>query len=179
MGISYEQNVNFIDCCMFCFGCSGGDESTAYEYIVEYQDGRWMKQEDYPYTGVDGSCKFDTVRAVCKVYSYIRPTTTQDEDELAASCETDGVVSIAIDASHWSFQLYDSGIYDEPSCSPTFLDHAVGLVGFGAEDGTKYWIVRNSWGPDWGEQGYIRMVRGKNNQCGVASDTVIPQVTQK
>ncbi|OHT08997.1 Clan CA, family C1, cathepsin L-like cysteine peptidase [Tritrichomonas foetus] len=169
-----EQNL--VDCVVTCYGCGGGDEYLSYDYVLQFQNGLWMKQADYPYVGYDQSCRYDSAKGVCKFSSYYRPTESQDEDALAAACEKDGVVSVAIDASNWSFQLYSGGIYDEPSCNPTYLDHAVGLVGFGVEGSTKYWIVRNSWGTSWGEKGYVRMVRGKNNQCGVATDVIIPQI---
>ena len=169
-----EQNL--VDCVTTCYGCNGGDEYIAYDYILQHQDGYWMLETDYPYKGVDGTCKFDKTKGVAKFTSYYRPTTTQDETQLANAVASDGVVSIAIDASHWSFQMYSSGIYDEKRCSSYALDHAVGLVGFGSENGKNYWIVRNSWGPSWGENGYIRMIKDKNNQCGVASDTIIPKI---
>lgn len=115
-------------------------------------------------------------KGFAKIKSYYRPTTTANEDELAAACEKDGVVSVAIDAAQWSFQLYTSGIYDDQKCGYNRLSHAVGLVGFGIQDDTKYWIVRNCWGTTWGEKGYVRILRGKNNLCGIASDVIIPQV---
>jgi cathepsin L len=169
-----EQNL--VDCVTSCYGCNGGDEYISYDYVIKYQDGLWMTEEDYPYTGRDGSCKFDKTKGCCPVKSYIRPTTTGNEDELAAGCAEKGVVSIAIDASNWDFQMYSSGIYNPSSCSSSRLDHAVGLVGYGTEGGVDYWIVRNSWGPSWGEQGYIRMIRNHNNHCGVATDVIIPLV---
>ena len=171
-----EQNL--VDCCDTSYGCDGGYQDRAFDYVLEKQNGLWMKQSDYPYTATGGTCKFDQSKGVCKFYSYFRPTTTKNEDEIAASCENDGVVSVAIDASLWDFNFYEGGIFDDPHCFNNFTDHAVGIVGFGVENGTKYWIVRNSWGPDWGEDGYIRMVRNKNNQCGIANDPLTPRVTQ-
>ena len=68
--------------------------------------------------------------------------------------------------------MYDSGIYDEKECYPTALNHAVGCVGFGVEGETKYWIIKNSWGTAWGEEGYMRMI-WENNKCGIASEATV------
>merc|ERR1711862_562907 len=83
------------------------------------------------------------------------------------------VVSIGIDASKQSFQFYHSGIYNEPECSSSNLDHSVAIVGYGTDDGTEFWVVKNSWGNWWGDDGYILMSRNKDNQCGVATNAMI------
>jgi len=71
------------------------------------------------------------------------------------------------------------GIYDDPKCKNEYtdLDHAILVVGYGnTENGTDYWLVKNSWSMDFGDKGYIKMVRNKDNQCGIASQASYPLV---
>ena len=81
-----------------------------------------------------------------------------NEEELQHAIASQGPCSIAIDASHESFQFYSTGLYREPECDPGMLDHGVLLVGYGQEeDGSKYWLVKNSWGEDWAKGGHSRL----------------------
>jgi cathepsin L len=166
-----EQNL--IDCDSTSSGCDGGLMENAYEYVIKNQNGKFMLEDDYPYAGIDGTCKFDASKAVTQIVSFL-DVTEGDEKDLAEKIAQYGPASIAIDASDWSFQLYSSGIYDESACSSSMLDHGVGCVGYGSENGVNYWIVRNSWGTSWGEKGYIRMIKDKSNQCGEATQACIP-----
>jgi len=87
---------------------------------------------------------------------------------------TSGPFSVAIQADQMVFQNYRSGIFDSTKCGFN-LDHAVGLVGWGKENGREYWIVRNSWGRSWGEHGYIRMaIESGRGVCGVQMDASYP-----
>jgi len=150
-------------------GCNGGGMANSFLYIKE--TGGIMNESDYPYTAKDGDCKADSSKFKATVSG--RTKITEGSESELEKAVTEGPVSVAIDASHISFQLYTNGIYDESKCSSTNLDHGVVAVGYGEENGTAYWIVRNSWGTSWGEDGYIRMVKG-NNQCGIATMACFP-----
>ena len=104
--------------------------------------------------------------------------TKGDEEELKSAVANMGPVAIAIDANHTSFQFYHTGVYNEPQCSNEVLDHAVLAVGYGIDEetGQDYWLVKNSWGTYWGDQGYIKMRRNNNNACGVATHASVPLV---
>jgi cathepsin L len=132
-----------------------------------------MLESDYPYTATDGTCQFDAAKGVTNCASFYE-VATGDEGDLLNACWTKGAVSVCIDASVWTFQAYSGGVYDEPGCSLLYIDHAVACVGWGVDGALPYWIVKNSWGTEWGEQGYIRMSRNKNNQCLIASHAVVP-----
>ncbi|KAK2843697.1 hypothetical protein Q7C36_011912 [Tachysurus vachellii] len=155
------------------FGCMGGLMNTAFEYIKE--NNRIYTEESYPYEGKDDNCRFNsgTVGATCNGYVNIN---SGDEKALQEAVAFIGPISVAIDAAHISFQLYKSGIYDEPDCSSTELDHGVLAVGYGRKQKKDYWLVKNSWGLDWGDKGYIKMSRNKNNQCGIATNASYPLV---
>jgi cathepsin L len=163
---------NIVDCVDTCYGCNGGLMDAAYTYVISKQGGKFMPEDIYPYQPRQGPCKFDASKAIGSISKFIN-VVQGDEEDLATKVQQYGPAAVAIDASHWSFQLYKSGIYDEPQCSSSQLDHGVGCLGWGAEGAKKYWIVRNSWGLVWGEQGYMKMI-WKNNQCGIATMSCIP-----
>merc|ERR1719275_351468 len=94
-----------------------------------------------------------------------------DEDALKAAA-ANGPVSVAVEADKSVFQLYKEGVMDSPLCG-TKLDHGVLVVGYGTEGGKDYWKVKNSWGPSWGDEGYILLGRGKN-VCGVSAQPSYP-----
>lgn len=169
-----EQNL--VDCCSSAAGCNGGFPADAWDWMIDEQGGKTMLEVDYPYTSQEGTCKWNKKKAAPpQVKGYVEVADC-DENDLAEKIANLGPASIAIDASLYSFMMYQSGIYDDPKCSSMNLDHAVGCVGYGVENGAKYWIDRNSWGEMWGEKGYIRMARDKDNQCGVATEAFIAQV---
>ena len=154
-------------------GCSGGFPYKAFQYVKD--NGGIDTEESYPYTAADGMCKFSSSSVGATVTGYVK-IPSGDESSLLEAVTSVGPISVSIDASHDSFHLYNSGVYYEPLCSTSMLDHAVLVVGYGTESGTDYWLVKNSWGEDWGLSGYLKMSRNKNNNCGIAARAVYPTV---
>ncbi|CAL1272222.1 unnamed protein product [Larinioides sclopetarius] len=154
-------------------GCEGGLMDLAFEYIKKNKG--IDTEESYPYTAEDGTCHFQKSDVGATVTGYV-DIPTGDEEALKKAVATVGPVSVAIDASQDSFQTYQDGIYVEPQCSSEALDHGVLVVGYGTEDGSDYWLVKNSWGTTWGIKGFIKMARNQNNQCGIATQASYPLV---
>jgi len=149
-------------------GCNGGLMDNAFGWI---KHNGICAEADYPYTsgsGVEGTCT-KGCKPVVTVTGYT-DVPSNDENALKTAV-ANGPVSIALEADKLPFQLYRGGILDNSACG-TQLDHGVLIVGYG-NDGKDYWKVKNSWGPTWGEQGYIRIVRGKN-MCGLAAQPSYP-----
>lgn len=132
-------------------------------------------ESSYPYEGVDSYCRYNPSYSGGTVTGLV-DIPAGSEEELQKAVATVGPISVAIDAGHISFQFYSEGIYYEPSCSPENLDHGVLAIGYGTEAGGDYWLVKNSWGTSWGENGYIKMTRNRNNNCGIATMASYPLV---
>ena len=169
-----EQNL--IDCATGDnnAGCKGGDPDDAFWYI--YRNGGIDTEEEYPYTAKQGTCKYrvDNLNITVNGYSDIE---SGNEGQLQEAVATIGPISVAIDASHQSFQSYKQGVYNDNQCSSLLLDHAVLVVGYGTDPvGGAYWLVKNSWGKDWGDEGYIKIARDQSNMCGIASVASYPTV---
>ncbi|XP_069181891.1 digestive cysteine proteinase 2-like [Procambarus clarkii] len=154
-------------------GCRGGLMTSAFNYIkaTGADSGAF-----YPYVAVEGPCKF-SAKNIAATLTGFASVTSKSESALQTAAGTIGPISVAIDASHSSFQFYKSGVYYEPACSSTSLNHGALVVGYGTSPaGGDYWIVKNSWGTGWGEAGYIKMARNKNNNCGIATAASYPTV---
>jgi len=181
-GLSEQQLVD----CAWAFdnrGCEGGLPSHAFEYI-KYSGGI-DSEEAYEYKGEDEACAIDPAGEVTTVQS-VHNITAYDEDEIVRAVADSGPVAIAYQVAS-DFRFYSHGVYDsynattgKPVCQqdPGHVNHAVVVVGYGdtmADDPVPFYIVRNSWGNEWGMEGYFWLVRGKN-MCGVSDCASFPMV---
>jgi len=146
-------------------GCNGGDPPTAYEYVISA--GGLEPYADFPYTSEGGSspsCSFNAQDIVAHISSY---TQIQEESQAQQYLVQNGPLSVCVDAESW--QNYQGGIITTESDCGTSLDHCVGITGYGSQSGTNFWWVRNSWGTDWGQSGYLQVQSG-SDVCGIAQE---------
>ncbi|KAG8042219.1 hypothetical protein G9C98_000210 [Cotesia typhae] len=142
-------------------GCAGGSLRNGLRYLQK--SGGLMEQTNYPYIAQEGQCKFQTNLGVVNITSWaILPA--RDERALQAAVATIGPIAVSINASPRTFQLYHEGVYDDPLCSSDMVNHAMLIVGYTPNE----WILKNWWGEQWGENGYMRIVKNKN-RCGIAN----------
>lgn len=122
-------------------------------------------------TASKGKCKFDPAHVGATIGGD-GSLGNVDEPLMAFQIWQNGPLSVGINANHTEFVNYKGGILDIPNCG-TNTTHFVTIVGYGVQSGQDYWIIKNSWGTGWGEQGYGRIARGKN-VCGIATDVFFP-----
>ena len=156
-------------------GCSGGSMDLAFKYVI---DKGLCTNLSYPYVAQDELCNKKQCESIVQISSYSDITPNSEKTLKRAVYQQP--VSVAIQANKRSFQLYQSGIYSDLDCG-TQLDHGVLLIGYGYDfmNNMDYWIVKNSWGSSWGENGYIRIQRNIDDPrglCGIAMNPSIPIV---
>ncbi|TKS73425.1 Ras-specific guanine nucleotide-releasing factor 1 [Collichthys lucidus] len=173
--VKNQSEQQLVDCAQDFnnHGCNGGLPSQAFEYIM-YNKGL-MTEDDYPYTAFDNVCKYNPQMAAAFVKDVVN-ITAYDEMELVDAVGTRNPVSFAFEVTS-DFMHYSKGVYSSTECHKTTdkVNHAVLAVGYGVENGSPYWIVKNSWGPLWGIEGYFLIERG-TNMCGLAACASFPEV---
>jgi hypothetical protein len=143
-------------------GCNGGLMDYAFQWVIK--NNGIAGESDYPYTARDGSCK---QKASVSTITAFKDVPSRNEAALLDAVNL-GPVSIAVEADKSVFQFYHDGVLDNPACG-TQLDHGILVTGYDTDATVKkdFWNVKNSWGASWGKNGYIKLVRGKN-QCGIS-----------
>jgi KDEL-tailed cysteine endopeptidase len=166
-----EQQL--VDCSFLSYGnmgCNGGLMDNAFDYAI---DTGMCTEDDYSYDAERGTCQSCDEDYFIKSCYDVTPNDQVALKEAVAFTP----VSIAIQADTRYFQFYTSGILDSDQCGTT-LDHGVLIVGYGEEDGTPYWLVKNSWGSSWGDNGYVKILRSDSTNdpgiCGIAMQPSFP-----
>ncbi|XP_038045992.1 cathepsin L-like [Patiria miniata] len=160
-----EQQL--VDCDKIDEGCDGGLPSDAYKETIRM--GGLETEGEYPYKAEDEKCELN--KKDIRVYINGSVNITSDETKMTTWLANNGPISIGINAA--MMQFYFGGVAHpfKLFCNPQSLDHGVLIVGYGTKPGilwgeNPYWIVKNSWGPDWGVQGYYLVYRG-DGVCGL------------
>lgn len=152
-------------------GCKGGHEFAAFQYIED--NGGIDTEKSYPYEGKDDNkCRFNSkdVGAKVKGFAILR---CGDETALTNAIATVGPIAVSIAATD-DFVHYKSGIYSNPKCVGQRLNHVAVAIGYGIENGQPYYLIKNSFGANWGENGFGKIARNAGNMCGIASEASFP-----
>eukprot|EP00760_Papus_ankaliazontas_P023186 PhM_4_TR1972/c0_g1_i1/m.43786/K01373/CTSF; cathepsin F len=140
-------------------GCSGGLMDNAFNWLIQNRNGSIVTEESYPYVSGDGNvpaCGISTGNRKVGATITGHNDLEKNEDQMMSWLAENGPISIAVDASSWQF--YMGGVMT--SCTSSQIDHGVLLVGYNKTGTQPYWIIKNSWGPNWGEKGYIYVAMG-------------------
>lgn len=155
-------------------GCDGGIMQYTYAYVR--QNGGLTSLAEYPYYAKQYQCRsydrnYATVAGSARVPQG-------DEAALMRAVAEHGPVAVAIDGEQRGLHFYRGGVYYDQGCSRSVPNHGVLVVGYGrdAQTGLDYWLIKNSWGAQWGEQGYVRMARNQRNMCCITCNAVYPTV---
>lgn len=155
--------------------CLGGTMDAAFRYIINNKG--VDTEASYPYLAqTEKQCRFNPSNVGATMSSFV--DVPDNELALTEACKEKGPISVAIDGAWISLRFYKSGVYYEPQCYTTKLNHGVLVVGYGTEEdtGKEFYWVKNSWGALWGIKGYVKMSRNRNNNCGIASVASYPVV---
>lgn len=150
-------------------GCNGATQELGFNYVKNHG---LSALEDYPYFAKEGKCLANEKKKIATVGDFVK-LPENDYNSLMTAVATKGPVSVSVAANEW--HLYEKGVYN--GFCGTEVNHVVALEGYGVDEkGNDYWLVRNSWTTQWGEEGYIRVKRAKNAKEVVCDIDTNPNV---
>jgi C1A family cysteine protease len=176
--IKKGMNINLskqeiVDCSPNTFGCHGGWFAPTCDYIMEQGGLHSAADYEYIFEAEAGTCRAVDAERTGSIESYGR-VEPGDEEAMKIALAEYGPLWVTISVGNEVY-YYESGVIDIDDCSKR-TDHAVVIVGYGSEDGQDYWLIRNSWGEDYGDSGYFRMARNKGDMCGISQYVFYPIV---
>ncbi|XP_031214494.1 cathepsin Q-like [Mastomys coucha] len=156
-------------------GCHGGTTYNAFQYVL--LNGGLEAESTYPYEAKEGLCRYNPMKSAANITRFV--ALPVDEDVLMDAVATKGPIATGINVVSSSLRFYNTGVYYEPRCK-RIVNHAVLVIGYGFEGNetytNNYWLVKNSWGKQWGLGGYMKIAKDRNNHCGIASFAQYPIV---
>ena len=155
------------------WGCDGGISFRVFDYIKD--NGGISLADSYFYHGISGACDRSKHQKILIDFKGFGEVPVHDEELLKHALFKVGPIVVSIDIDHEFFMRYSNGIYNEPECSSK-ANHAALLVGYGNENKNDFWIIKNSFGEKWGEEGYMRIVRNSGSQCAFTSEMFYPLI---
>lgn len=166
------SNQQLIDCSwpVGNHGCRGGFQDRTLRWVkrngvaLRRDYGPYLAQEGFCHCGKSDNCTFAHIKGFIKVKK-------NNSDALRLALVTHGPIASSVNSDRKTFRFYSHGIYDDPKCGKK-TDHAVLTVGYGVDNDVPYWIIKNSWGHLWGDDGYIKVAMN-NDRCGVTNGPLL------
>lgn len=153
-------------------GCISGVMSQSFDYMIE----NGIESEfDYPYTGMNATCQVNKSNVILRIKGYVQ-LPPGDENTLMKAVAKIGPISAAMEVTNNTRQFVGRSIFYDRTChrSSDYMNHAVLIVGYGSYNGFDYWLIKNSWGESFGDNGYAKIARNKGNHCNIATDVSFP-----